>query len=138
MYSTHRASPQWRQRFAELPRRRINAVAHGEAQLRGRSGASCARIIMDTSGAKIWLSGISDTDTLNAVSPLCCIIPMKETSTALEMPPRPLRPTPRYALIIRDANPLPLRLCVATEGGARPLAAGGGKAAPSRPGGRRP
>ena len=38
----------------------IITVAHGEAQLRTRWGRDGARVIMDTSGAKIWLPGISD------------------------------------------------------------------------------
>ena len=42
----------------------IITVAHGEAQLRARWGRDGARIILDTSGAKIWLPGISDPDTL--------------------------------------------------------------------------
>jgi len=50
----------------------IITVAHGEAQLRSRWGANGARIIMDTSGAKIWLPGISDTVTLDAATALGC------------------------------------------------------------------
>ena len=57
----------------------IITVAHGEAQLRSRWGADGARIIMDTSGAKIWLPGISDTATLDAASALCGTTAMKET-----------------------------------------------------------
>jgi type IV secretory pathway TraG/TraD family ATPase VirD4 len=54
-------------------------VAHGEAQLRTRWGRDGAQVIMDTSGAKIWLPGISDTDTLEAASTLCGSTAMKET-----------------------------------------------------------
>ena len=57
----------------------IITVAHGEAQLRSRWGADGARIIMDTSGTKIWLPGISDTATLDAASALCGTTAMKET-----------------------------------------------------------
>ncbi len=49
----------------------IITIAHGEAQLRGRWGRDGARVIMDTSGAKIWLPGISDPDTLATASTLC-------------------------------------------------------------------
>jgi type IV secretory pathway TraG/TraD family ATPase VirD4 len=56
----------------------IITVAHGEAQLRGRWGKDGARVIMDTSGAKIWLPGVSDPDTLDAASKLCGQTAMKE------------------------------------------------------------
>ena len=61
----------------------IITVAHGEAQLRSRWGADGARIIMDTSGTKICLSGISDTATLDAASALCGTTAMKETRNLL-------------------------------------------------------
>ena len=57
----------------------IITVAHGEAQLRARWGRDGARVIMDTSGAKIWLPGISDPATLEAASTLCGTTAMKET-----------------------------------------------------------
>ena len=50
----------------------IITVAHGEAQLRSRWGRDGARVIMDTSGAKIWLPGISDTETLQAAASTLC------------------------------------------------------------------
>ena len=56
----------------------IITVAHGEAQLRMRWGTNGARIILDTSGAKIWLPGISDPATLDAASALCGTTAMKE------------------------------------------------------------
>jgi hypothetical protein len=59
----------------------IITVAHGEAQLRTRWGPNGARIIMDTSGTKIWLPGISDPDTLDTASRLCGTTAMKETRT---------------------------------------------------------
>jgi type IV secretion system protein VirD4 len=49
----------------------IITVAHGEAQLRARWGHDGARVIMDTSGAKIWLPGISDPATLQTASTQC-------------------------------------------------------------------
>jgi type IV secretory pathway TraG/TraD family ATPase VirD4 len=56
----------------------IITVAHGEAQLRTRWGRDGARVIMDTSGAKIWLPGISDPDTLQSASTLCGTAAMRE------------------------------------------------------------
>jgi len=56
----------------------IITVAHGEAQLRARWGRDGARVILDTSGAKIWLPGVSDPDTLDAASKLCGQVAMKE------------------------------------------------------------
>ena len=56
----------------------IITVAHGEAQLRSRWGRDGARVIMDTSGAKIWLPGISDPATLEAASTLCGTAAMRE------------------------------------------------------------
>ena len=56
----------------------IITVAHGEAQLRARWGGDGARVIMDTSGAKIWLPGISDPATLEAASTLCGTAAMRE------------------------------------------------------------
>ena len=58
----------------------IITVAHGEAQLRTRWGRDGARVIMDTSGAKIWLPGISDPATLDTASP--CAAPRPCASTA--------------------------------------------------------
>src|SRR5262249_34552554 len=59
----------------------IIPVAHGEAQLRRRWGADGARVIMDTSGAKIWLPGISDPATLDTASALCGTTAMREVRT---------------------------------------------------------
>jgi type IV secretory pathway TraG/TraD family ATPase VirD4 len=56
----------------------IITVAHGEAQLRARWGREGARVIMDTSGAKIWLPGISDPATLEAASTLCGTAALRE------------------------------------------------------------
>jgi type IV secretion system protein VirD4 len=107
----------------------IITVAHGEAQLRGRWGPNGARIIMDTSGAKIWLPGISDTTTLDAASALCGTTAMKETRTVFGrhhdrqdlyarhavMTPDMIRQLPaRYALIVRGGmSPVIARLPMA-------------------------
>jgi type IV secretory pathway TraG/TraD family ATPase VirD4 len=97
----------------------IITVAHGEAQLRARWGADGARVIMDTSGAKIWLPGISDTHTLEAASTLCGTTAMKETGPWLDrdhgrqdyfarhpvMTPEMIRQLPAgHALVIRGGH----------------------------------
>jgi type IV secretion system protein VirD4 len=56
----------------------IITVAHGEAQLRSRWGKDGARVILDTSGAKIWLPGVSDPETLEMASKLCGTTGLKE------------------------------------------------------------
>jgi type IV secretion system protein VirD4 len=85
----------------------IITVAHGEAQLRSRWGRDGARIILDTSGAKIWLPGISDPDTLDTASMLCGTAAMREHGHDFHsrhpvMTPEMIRQLPRgYALVIR-------------------------------------
>jgi type IV secretion system protein VirD4 len=85
----------------------IITVAHGEAQLRSRWGADGARGIMDTSGAKIWLPGISDPGTLQAASTLCGTAAMREHgedrhSRHPVMTPEMIRQLPAgHALVIR-------------------------------------
>ena len=98
----------------------IITVAHGEAQLRSRWGADGARIIMDTSGAKIWLPGISDTATLDAASALCGTAAMREHGEDRHarhpaMTPEMIRQLPgRYALLLRGGmSPVIARLPMA-------------------------
>jgi type IV secretion system protein VirD4 len=95
----------------------IITVAHGEAQLRSRWGRDGARIIMDTSGAKIWLSGMSDPDTLETASMLCGTAAMKEHGQDFHsrhpvMTPDMVRQLPAgYALVIRGGySPVIARL----------------------------
>jgi len=95
----------------------IITVAHGEAQLRARWGYDGARIIMDTSGAKIWLPGISDPDTLHAASTLCGTAAMNEHGQDWQsrhpvMTPEMIRQLPAgYALVIRGGySPVIARL----------------------------
>jgi type IV secretory pathway TraG/TraD family ATPase VirD4 len=95
----------------------IITVAHGEAQLRSRWGRDGARVIMDTSGAKIWLPGISDTDTLQAASTLCGTVAMREhgedhNTRHPVMTPEMIRQLPAgYALVIRGGmSPVIARL----------------------------
>ena len=49
----------------------VCAVVHGEAQLTGRWGDHGRQVILDTSSVKVFLPGITDTTTLNAVAKLC-------------------------------------------------------------------
>jgi type IV secretory pathway TraG/TraD family ATPase VirD4 len=107
----------------------IITVAHGEAQLRGRWGANGARVIMDTSGAKIWLPGISDPATLDTASALCGTTAMREVRTGPGprhdhhdyytrhpvMTPEMIRQLPgQHALIIRGGmSPVIARLPMA-------------------------
>jgi type IV secretory pathway TraG/TraD family ATPase VirD4 len=85
----------------------IITAAHGEAQLRQRWGADGARIIGDTSGAKIWLPGISDPATLETASTLCGTAAYREhgeqwTSRQPVMTPDMIRQLPAgRALVIR-------------------------------------
>jgi type IV secretion system protein VirD4 len=95
----------------------IITVAHGEAQLRSRWGRDGARIILDTSGAKIWLPGTSDPDTLQAASLLCGTAAMREHGEDFHsrhpvMTPEMIRQLPAgYALVIRGGmSPVIARL----------------------------
>jgi type IV secretion system protein VirD4 len=49
----------------------VLSVVHGEAQLAQRWGDHGRQIILDTSSVKVFLPGITDTDTLQAASTLC-------------------------------------------------------------------
>jgi type IV secretion system protein VirD4 len=49
----------------------ICAVVHGEAQLTGRWGDHGRQVVLDTSSVKVFLPGITDTSTLDAVAKLC-------------------------------------------------------------------
>jgi type IV secretion system protein VirD4 len=88
----------------------IITVAHGEAQLRSRWGRDGARIIMDTSGAKIWLPGISDTETLMAASTLCGTAAVRERGQDHNtrhpvMTPEMIRQLPAgMALVVRGGH----------------------------------
>lgn len=49
----------------------VSAVVHGEAQLTGRWGDHGRQVVLDTSSVKVFLPGITDTTTLDAVAKLC-------------------------------------------------------------------
>jgi type IV secretory pathway TraG/TraD family ATPase VirD4 len=88
----------------------IVTVAHGEAQLRSRWGRDGARVIMDTSGAKIWLPGISDPETLATASTLCGTAAVRERgqdhhSRHPVMTPEMIRQLPAgRALVVRGGH----------------------------------
>jgi hypothetical protein len=85
-------------------------VAHGEAQLRARWGPDGARVILDTSGTKIWLPGISDPGALETASMLCGTAAMREhgqdyTSRYPVMTPDMIRQLPATrALVVRGGH----------------------------------
>jgi type IV secretion system protein VirD4 len=82
-------------------------VAHGEAQLRSRWHADGAQVVLDTCAVKVWLSGISDTKTLEMASKLCGQVAMKERGHDQHgrhdvMTPDMIRQLPAsHALVIR-------------------------------------
>ena len=82
-------------------------MAHGEAQLRSRWGYDGARIIMDTSGTKMLLPGVSDPATLDMASKLCGEAGLREHGTDNRfrhpvMTPEMIRQLPAgHALLIR-------------------------------------
>ena len=88
----------------------IITVAHGEAQLRARWGRDGARVIMDTSGAKIWLPGISDPATLETASLLCGTTAVRERGQYYHTRHPVLTPDmirqlpPGYALVVRGGH----------------------------------
>jgi len=91
---------------------------------RGRWGTNGARIIMDTSGAKIWLPGISDTDTLDAASALCGMTPMKETRTVFGHYADQHDPYARHPIMTPDMiRQLPARYALIVRGGMSPVIA---------------
>ena len=117
----------------------IITVAHGEAQLRTRWGRDGARVIMDTSGAKIWLPGISDPAALETASTLCGTAAMREHGEDRHtrhpvMTPDMIRQLPAgYALVIRGGYaPVIARLPMCWKDRALP------PRPPRRPGHRRP
>jgi hypothetical protein len=79
---------------------------------------------MDTSGAKIWLPGISDTNTLDAASALCGTTPMKETRTVFEHHRDQHDPYARHPIMTPDMiRQLPARYALMVRGGMSPVIA---------------
>ena len=102
----------------------IITVAHGEAQLRGRWGADGARIIMDTSGTKLWLPGISDTATLDAASALCGTTAMRESRAWLEREHAHHDYYARHAVMTQEMiRQLPAQYALLIRGGMSPVIA---------------
>jgi type IV secretion system protein VirD4 len=95
----------------------IISVAHGEAQLAGRWGEHGKQVVLDTSGVKCFLPGITDTRTLDAAAKLCGHAAFTEhgndhTSRHEVATPDMIRQLPaRFALVIRGgAAPVIARL----------------------------
>jgi type IV secretory pathway TraG/TraD family ATPase VirD4 len=95
----------------------IISVAHGEAQLAGRWGEHGKQVVLDTSGIKCFLPGITDTKTLDAASKLCGHAAFTEhgkdhTSRHEVATAEMIRQLPaRFALVIRGgAAPVIARL----------------------------
>jgi type IV secretory pathway TraG/TraD family ATPase VirD4 len=95
----------------------IISVAHGEAQLAGRWEDHGKQVVLDTSGVKCFLPGITDTKTLDAASKLCGHAAFTEhgkdhTSRHEVATPDMIRQLPaRFALVIRGgAAPVIARL----------------------------
>ena len=82
-------------------------VVHGESQLRARWKQEGAQTIMNTCGVKVWLPGVSSTDTLNMASELCGKTAFKEKGQEHHsrheiMTPDMIRQLPpKFALVIR-------------------------------------
>ncbi len=111
----------------------ITAICHGLAQLEGRWDDAGARAIWDTSGVKVILGGVTDTDTLEGVSRLCGEIDLRTPSRTVDdygrqartwtwqpvrvLPPELLRTLPDWrALVIRgNLSPVVVRLRMAWQ-----------------------
>ena len=81
----------------------IVAVVHGTSQLEERWGEYGGKTVWACCGTKIFLGGISDADTLEAVSKLCGSVVIGDTDTPVQVvPPELVRALPNWrALVIR-------------------------------------
>ncbi len=98
----------------------IISVAHGEAQLRTRWKHDGAQAVMDTSGVKVFLPGITDPVTLRTASELCGEAAYREHGQEHDtrhpvMTPDMIRQLPAgFALIVRGGlSPVLARLPMA-------------------------
>ena len=86
----------------------IAAVGHGEAQFRAKYGASSARQIFDCAGLTAILPGVTDPETLRAVSQACGSVHMKHPgsdnyASVPVMDEAMIRQLPSgYALLLRN------------------------------------
>jgi type IV secretion system protein VirD4 len=93
----------------------IISVAHGEAQLAGRWGEHGKQVVLDTSGVKCFLPGITDTKTLDAASKLCGHAAFTEHGNDH---------TSRQEVATADMiRQLPARFALVIRGGAAPVIA---------------
>jgi type IV secretion system protein VirD4 len=93
----------------------IISVAHGEAQLAGRWGEHGKQVVLDTSGVKCYLPGITDTRTLDAASKVCGHAAFTEHGKDH---------TSRHEVATADMiRQLPARFALVIRGGAAPVVA---------------
>jgi type IV secretory pathway TraG/TraD family ATPase VirD4 len=93
----------------------VISVAHGEAQLAGRWGEHGKQVVLDTSGVKCFLPGITDTRTLDAASKLCGHAAFTEHGRDH---------TSRHEVATADMiRQLPARFALVIRGGAAPVIA---------------
>ena len=93
----------------------VISVAHGEAQLAGRWGEHGKQVVLDTSGVKCFLPGITDTKTLDAASKLCGHAAFTEHGNDH---------TSRHEVATADMiRQLPARFALVIRGGAAPVIA---------------
>jgi type IV secretory pathway TraG/TraD family ATPase VirD4 len=93
----------------------IISVAHGEAQLVGRWSEHGKQVVLDTSGVKCFLPGITDTRTLEAASKLCGHAAFTEHGKDH---------TSRHEIASADMiRQLPARFALVIRGGAAPVIA---------------
>jgi type IV secretory pathway TraG/TraD family ATPase VirD4 len=93
----------------------IISVAHGEAQLAGRWQAHGKQVVLDTSGVKCFLPGITDTHTLDAAAKLCGHAAYTEHGTDHSW---------RYEVATPDMiRQLPAKFALVIRGGTAPVIA---------------
>ena len=99
----------------------IISVAHGEAQLAGRWEAHGKQVVLDTSGVKCFLPGITDTRTLDAAAKLCGQAAFTEHSRDSR---GGYAHTGRYEVASPDMiRQLPPKFALVIRGGAAPVIA---------------
>lgn len=89
----------------------IYAVCHGMGQLESRWGKDGASTIWSTAGTKIFLPGITDTETLEEISLLCGSTSVKagdSTEIIRVCPPEFIRRMPNWRLMVIRTNLSPV------------------------------
>jgi type IV secretion system protein VirD4 len=99
----------------------IITVAHGLAQLRERWGRDGAQIILDTSGVRMLLPGVDDTDTLDAFAKLCGEVALHDRTAGGGDWNRARVPIMDAAMIRQMPSSARARHALALRGGLSPL-----------------